>query len=150
MFDKFFHEFDCWRKQLHECSDFASNESCCKFEYLLECSREFADDDVVSELLKTFSDVDDFGLQENTRGILEGVEKTIYFPVLLRELDGIARRSPKKQWHMTLIGVELYSGAFSTLIAFAEDAPGQQKTRFFTIINSDEFIRGYPEVKSLI
>ncbi|MGN8247588.1 hypothetical protein [Pseudomonas sp. SMV7] len=143
--DKF--NLDSWRKLLHTHSNFSTAEDCDEFEKLLAIAENNMSKEVATELLKTFSDADDFGTQENTRNILESSEKSIFYPALLDEIKEISERSPEKRWDMTLIGIELYSGHFNTLLDTALRAKEPQRDTFFKIIRSEEFLSNYPEVR---
>ncbi|HEU4772841.1 MAG TPA: hypothetical protein VFS68_11860, partial [Candidatus Udaeobacter sp.] len=99
--------FETWRKRLHFCEDFTTEQKSDEFLSLLRTAEENINCDVVVELLRTFSDADDFGIQERTRNLVEATDRSIFYPALVSELNGLITRSPQKQWAVTLIGIEL-------------------------------------------
>lgn len=63
--------FENWRDRIHACEDFTSEEKCDEFLRLVSVGAENVSYEVVVELLRTFSDADDFGIQERTRNVVE-------------------------------------------------------------------------------
>lgn len=138
--------FETWRKRLHFCEDFTTEQKSDEFLSLLRTAEENINCDVVVELLRTFSDADDFGIQERTRNLVEATDRSIFYPALVSELNGLITRSPQKQWAVTLIGIELEYGDFGLLLDYANKASGDLRSTFLAFIGSEEFRTEYPEV----
>lgn len=138
--------FETWRKRLHFCEDFTTEQKSDEFLSLLRTAEENINCDVVVELLRTFSDADDFGIQERTRNLVEATDRSIFYPALVSELNGLIARSPQKQWAVTLIGIELEYGDFGLLLDYANKASGDLRSTFLAFIGSEEFRTEYPEV----
>lgn len=138
--------FEAWRKRLHFCEDFASEQKSDEFLSLLKMAEENINYDVIVELLRTFSDADDFGIQERTRNLVEAADRAVFYPALVNELSGLISRSPQKQWAVTLVGIELEYGDFGLLLKYAENASDHQRSTFRSFIDSEEFRSEYPEV----
>lgn len=138
--------FKEWRERLHVCKDFASEEKCDEYLSLLNIAENNLSPEVATELVRTFSDADDFGLMERTRNILENTSRAIFYPVLLQELGALISRAPEKQWAITLVGIELEYGDFDLLLSCAMKSPEEIKQIFLNFIKSDEFLDEYPAV----
>ncbi|TCT92829.1 hypothetical protein [Pseudomonas sp. LP_4_YM] len=80
--------------------------------------------------MRTFSDADDFEIQKNTGTLLEPIEKSMYYPILLEEIKGRSRRSPEKRWDMNLIGIELYSNTLGNLLNFVSKADKNKEPHY--------------------
>ena len=142
--------FDRWRERLHACEDFASEEKCDEFLGLLSAAEKNMSYEVAVELVRTFSDADDFGIQERTRNIVEAADRHIFYPALVRELRGVIARSPQKQWAVTLVGIELEYGDFSLLMNYVLQSPEAERDRFLSFLKSDEFMDEYPTVSKYL
>ncbi|WP_414444863.1 hypothetical protein [Burkholderia sp. 22PA0106] len=138
--------FDHWRERLHVCDDFGDEAKSDEFWGLLDEAEKNMGYDVAVELLKTFSDVDDFGVQERTRNVLEASGREIFYPALVRELHGIIERSPKKQWAVTLIGIEVDYGDFNLLISYVNKASEDVRREIILFLKSDDVLSEYPDV----
>ncbi|WP_084152549.1 hypothetical protein [Burkholderia sp. A1] len=148
MAEKF--SFEKWKERLHACEDFLSESKCDEFTSLLAEAENNLTYEVVVELIKTFSDADDFGVQERTRNLVESASREIYYPALVRELDGLIERSPEKQWALTLVGIEVEYGDFEMLLGCVDQAPKKMKSDFFSFIGSDDFLSEYPDVSKYL
>lgn len=102
------------------------------------------DFDLVKTLLATFSDRDDYGLQEKTRNILESLDKNLYYPALVCLLPNIDKASPQKEWAITLLGIEFDYGNPDLLIDFANRSDEACKAFFFDFISRESFVSEYP------
>lgn len=142
--------FETWRKRLHFCEDFTSEQKSDEFLSLLKTAEENINYDVVVELLRTFSDADDFGIQERTRNLVEATDRTVFYPALVSELSGLITRSPQKQWAVTLLGIELEYGDFDLLLDYANKASGHLRSTFLSFIGSEEFRSEYPDVEKYL
>ncbi|MDN8011336.1 hypothetical protein QZN06_22395 [Burkholderia multivorans] len=142
--------FDQWRGRLHDCEGFASEEKCDEFLRLLGAAEKNMSYAVVVELLRTFSDADDLGIQERIRNIVESVDRHIFYPALIRELGGIVDRSPQKQWAITLVGIELEYGDFELLMKTLSNATAEERARFISFLKSDDFIDEYRTVSKYL
>lgn len=138
--------FDRWRARLHDSQDFSSEEKCNEFIELLSEAEANMSYEVIVELLKTFSDADDFGVHERTRNIVEATDRGIFYPALVQELDGLIARSPEKQWALTLVGIELDYGDFDLLLSYARKATQSAMNVFISFVKSSEFASEYPSV----
>lgn len=137
-------DFEKWRTRLHFCDDFATEDKCSEFLALLTVAQSNMSYPVAVEIIRTFSDADDFGVQERSRNILEAADKTIAYPALISELDGLIRRTHEKAWALTLAGIEFDYGAPELLIQYVMSTPEPQKSTFFSFIQSDAFLSEYP------
>ncbi|MBR8065182.1 hypothetical protein KDX32_19045 [Burkholderia ambifaria] len=142
--------FDQWRDRLHVCADFASEEKCDEFLGLLKAAEENMSHEVVVELLRTFSDADDFGIQERTRNVVEATDRHIFYPALIRELGGIIDRAPQKQWAVTLVGIELECGDFGFLMRNVLKSSDEERVGFISFLKYSEFMGGYPTVSKYL
>jgi len=142
--------FDQWCDRLHACADFASEEKCDEFLGLLKAAEENMSYEVVVELLRTFSDTDDFEIQERTRNVVEAADRHIFYPALIRELGGIIERAPQKQWAVTLVGIELESGDFEFLMGNVLQSSDEERIGFISFLKSSEFRGEYPAVSKYL
>ncbi|MBR8185663.1 hypothetical protein [Burkholderia ambifaria] len=147
---KTYFSFDPWRDRLHACADFASEEKCDEFLELLKAAEENMSHEVVVELLRAFSDADDFGIQERTRNVVEAADRHIFYPALIRELRGMIERSPKKQWAVTLVGIELECGDFDFLMKNVLQSSDEERAGFISFLKSSEFMGEYPTVSKYL
>lgn len=138
--------FDRWRDRVHACEDFASEEKCDEFLELVNAGEKNMSYEVAVELLRTFSDADDFGIQERTRNVVEAADRQIFYPALVSELGGLIVRSPQKQWAVTLVGIELEYGDFGLLMNYVSQSPEAERESFLSFLKSDEFMDEYPTV----
>ncbi len=106
--------------------------------------------EVVVELLRAFSDADDFGIQERTRNVVEAADRHIFYPALIRELRGMIERSPKKQWAVTLVGIELECGDFDFLMKNVLQSSDEERAGFISFLKSSEFMGEYPTVSKYL
>jgi len=136
--------FEHWRERLRACKDFSSEKKCDEFLSLLTDAESNLTYEVVVELIRTFSDADDFGIQERTRNLVEAADRSIYYPALVHELGGLIARSPEKQWAVTLVGIEAEYGDFGMLVSYVAKAPEKERSTFFAFVGSDEFLSEYP------
>ncbi|MBR8335535.1 hypothetical protein KDW69_28190 [Burkholderia ambifaria] len=142
--------FDQWRDRLHACADFASEEKCDEFLELLKAAEENMSYEIVVELLRTFSDVDDFGIQERTRNVVEAADRHIFYPALIREIWGIIYRAPQKQWAVTIVGIEFEYGDFDSLMRNVLQSSGEERAGFISFLKSSEFMGEYPKVSKYL
>ncbi|AWG28850.1 hypothetical protein [Burkholderia cenocepacia] len=142
--------FDHWRERLHACEDFADESKSDEFLDLLTESEKNMVYEVAVELLRTFSDADDFGIQERTRNILEAADRHVFYPALVQELEGVIERSPEKQWAVTLLGIEVDYGDFRLLLSYVNKAPESVRRAFISFIKSEEFLSEYPGVSKYL
>ncbi len=142
--------FEHWRERLHACEDFSSEKESDEFLELLNAAENNMSYKVAIELIRTFSDADDFGIQERTRNIVEVADRDIFYPALVRELEGVISRSPEKQWALTLVGIEVDYGDFDLLLRYVNKAMERERQVFVSLINSGEFISEYPEVSKYL
>ncbi|WP_081060800.1 hypothetical protein [Burkholderia gladioli] len=142
--------FEKWKERLHACEDFSSEAKCDEFTSLVAEAENNLTYEVVVELIKTFSDADDFGVQERTRNLVESATREIYYPALVRELGGLIERSPEKQWALTLVGIEVEYGDFEVLLDYVNQAPEKLQDVFFSFVGSDDFLSEYPDVSKYL
>lgn len=138
--------FKAWRDRLEVCKDLATEEKCEEYLMLLKIAEENLSYEVVVELIRTFSDADDFGLQERTRNILESADQRVFYPALVQELSGLIERSPRKQWAVTLVEIELEYGDFNRLLDYVSRSRSNDRDAFLRFVKSDEFLDDYPAV----
>lgn len=141
---------ETWRVRLHFCEDFTTEQKSDEFLSLLKTAEANISYDVVVELLRTFSDADDFGIQERTRNLVQISDRSLLYPALVSELNGLIARSPQKQWAVTLIGSELQYGDFASLLGYVNEASRDQRSTFLSFIGSEEFRSGHPEVERFL
>lgn len=142
--------FDHWRERLHVCDDFGDEAKSDEFLGLLDEAEKNMGYDVAIELLKTFSDVDDCGVQERTRNVLEASGREFFYPALVQELHGIIKRSPKKQWAVTLVGTEVGYGDFNLLMSYINKASGNVRREVISFLKSDEVLSEYSDVSKYL
>lgn len=138
--------FDHWRTRLHTCEKFEGDGSHEKFLTLLSEAEEHMSYEVVLALLQSFSDADDFGIQERTRNMLEAIDRRIFYPALIAELDGIIKRAPNKEWAITLVGIELDYGDFELLLEYIKKSPDSERETAISFLKSEDFSSEYPGV----
>ncbi|WP_248919345.1 hypothetical protein [Pseudomonas entomophila] len=138
--------FDHWRTRLHTCEKFENEGDDEKFLTLLSEAEEHMSYEVALALLQTFSDADDFGIQERTRNILEAADRRIFYPALIAALDGIIKRAPNKEWATTLVGIELDYGDFELLLEYIKKSPDNERKIATSFIKSKEFSSEYPGI----
>lgn len=148
MSDRF--NFSHWRERLHACEDFASEDESDEFLDLLTAAEKNMSYEVAVELLRTFSDVDDFGIQERTRNIFEAADRHFFYPALVHELEGVIGRSPEKQWAVTMVGSEVDYGDFRLLLDYVNQAPEAERCVIISFIKSEEFLSEYPAVSKYL
>ncbi|KVT48958.1 hypothetical protein [Burkholderia ubonensis] len=136
--------FEYWRERLHACEDFSSEEKCDEFLALVTEAQSNMSYEVAVELLRTFSDADDFGVQERTRNAVEAADRHLFYPALVGELGGLILRSPEKQWAVTLVGIEAEHGDFNLLLSYVSRASKAERDTFVSFIKSEEFLSEYP------
>ncbi|MFC7422033.1 hypothetical protein ACFQNF_19425 [Iodobacter arcticus] len=100
--------------------------------------------DLTMTLLATFSDCDDYGVQERTRNVLESSAKDTYYPALICSLSKIDEASPNKEWALTLLGIEFEYGNPELLIEYANNSEEKYKEFFFDFISRESFVSEYP------
>ncbi|MDZ4016997.1 hypothetical protein [Pseudomonas sichuanensis] len=138
--------FDCWLTSLHACEKFEREGDHEKFLTLLSEVEENMSCEVALALLQTFSDADDFGIQERTRNILEAADRSIIYPALIAELGGIIKRAPNKEWAITLVGIELDYGDFELLLEYIKKSPDSERETAISFLKSEDFSSEYPGV----
>lgn len=137
--------FDHWRTRLHSCEKFEHEGDHDKFLALLNEAETHMSHEVALALLQTFSDADDFGIQERTRNLLEAADRHLFYPALVTELDGIIKRAPKKEWATSLVGIELDHGDFGLLLEYIKNSPDSARETAITLIKSKAFSSEYPD-----
>jgi len=106
--------------------------------------------EVVVELLRTFSDADDFGIQDRTRNVVEATDRHIFYPALIREIGGIIDRAPQKQWAVTIVGIEFEYGDFDSLMRNVLQSSGEEMAGFISFLKSSESMSEYPKVSKYL
>lgn len=142
--------FEIWAEHLHADQDFSTEEKCDRFLNLLEDAQKNMSYDVAVEILRTFSDADDFEIQEHSRIILESIDKNIFYPALIQELDGIIKRSPQKEWATTLVGIEFDYGNPDDLMRVVQKSPEKSRAVFYEFVASQGFLSEYPSALKYI
>ncbi|RQV55687.1 hypothetical protein DF024_30405 [Burkholderia cenocepacia] len=142
--------FDRWRERLYACEDFVDESKSDEFLNLLIEAEKNMTYEVAVELLRSFSDMDDFGIQECTRNILEAADRHIFYPALVQELGGVIDRSPENQWAVTLLGIEVDYGDFGLLLRYVKKAPESVRCTVISFIKSEEFLSEYPGVSKYL
>ena len=143
-------EFEVWANHILSLCDFKSQDEIDEFCNLLNTAKKEIDADIVRVLLRTFSDVDDYGIQEQTRNVIESVDKNIFYPVLIDELQALIERSSEKEWALTLLGLEFQYGNPDLLIDSLKSCDDEKQVAFKKFVSSPHFLEEYPEAKEYV
>ena len=81
-------EFEVWANRTLAVCQLESQEEIDEFCNLLSTAKNQIDADVLRVLLRTFSDADDYGIQEQTRNIVQSADKNMYYPVIRQAILG--------------------------------------------------------------
>ena len=65
-------------------------------------------------------------------------------------LEGIIERAPRKQWAVTLVGIELESGDFECLMGNVLQSSDEERMGFISFLKSREFGGEYPAVSKYL
>ncbi|MDR2307805.1 MAG: hypothetical protein LBE53_11510 [Paucimonas sp.] len=143
-------DFQIWYQRLKSCESLSSENESDQFLHLLDEAEKNMSYEVALALISTFSDADDFGVQERTRNVLEAADRHVFYPALIEGLGGLVERSPEKQWALTLVGIEVDYGDFGLLLNYVNKAREKDRSTALSFMRSEDFVSEYPNVLSYL
>lgn len=143
-------EFEVWASRILSVCQLKCQGEIDEFCNLLSRAPNQIDAEVVRVLLRTFSDVDDYGIQEQTRNIVQSADKHVYYPILLDKLQGLVDRSPEKEWALTLLGMEFQYGKPELLLDLFKTRSKETQEFFRQFVSAADFMDEYAEAVKFV
>ncbi|WP_158664626.1 hypothetical protein [Pseudomonas sp. SWI6] len=105
-------------------------------------------EEVISVLLDTFTNADDYGVQERVLIVLDGSDPIEFASELSKGFERLLARSSEKEWPLILLGRVFNTGGSNWIVPITDAARSNPVLRDF--LRSDDFLAGYPEVKAIL
>ncbi|MFJ4347447.1 hypothetical protein [Pseudomonas sp. NPDC089401] len=141
-------EFLDWKQNLGSIDPYENEKDCEIFFRLLSKVEGQLDGPIIDALLGTFTNADDYGVQERVMVILDGADPSEYASRLAAGFEGLIRRSSEKEWPLIILGRIFNSDDLLLINAIVDAARNNQVLREF--MRSDEFLEEYPEVEGIL
>lgn len=140
-------EFLAWKQKLQSLDPYESDVDCDVFFELLDDVQGYLSGDVISVLLDTFTNADDYGIQERVLVTLDGSDPLEFVSQLSQGFERLLARSSEKEWPLILLGRIFNSGGewVEPLIDAA-----QSNSVLQNFLRGDEFLGEYPEVEAIL
>lgn len=126
-----------WRNRVLALSDYYHDDSVARQFYLTVLQGTGnCDLDDVRTLLKTFTEHEDYGVQEGVVSVLDAAPREIYLKALLERLPSLLNTAPR--WAISLIGTELESNT-EALAKAVVAAPEDAKQALLMLLRDEDF-----------
>lgn len=143
-------DFYQWRSDLMGFDRYESEEDGKSFVELARKARGQFDEDVIEVLLDTFSNEDDYGIQEAILGVLDDAEPSMYSAVLARKFTSLLLNASEQEWPLLIVGRIINSGDPRRIVpmiqAAANDKDHSAGGAMDKFIRSSYFTSEYPEI----
>jgi len=141
-------EFQEWKSKLQSLDPYGSEVDCNDFFKLLDGVKGSLGGDVISVLLGTFTNADDYGVQERVLVTLDDSDPLEFASQLSKGFKDLLARSSEKEWPLIIIGRIFNSEDPSWIRPLADAARANSVLRSYLL--GDEFLGEYPEAKALL
>jgi hypothetical protein len=143
-------EFEQWKSRLWFFGPYGNPDDYDdEFKKLLE-EADHTDRRVLVELLKTFTNEDDYGLQESVFHVLEKFDPDMFAECLVEQFPDLQVRSSEKEWPLLIIGGYVNSEDDVMLRLFVEysekSANRDDPLSMYNFMRSEYFLYDYPEM----
>ncbi|AVD82346.1 hypothetical protein C4Q28_09320 [Pseudomonas sp. SWI6] len=141
-------ELSRWKQKLQSLDPYESEADCSMFFKLLDEVQGRTNEEVISVLLDTFTNADDYGVQERVLIVLDGSDPIEFASELSKGFERLLARSSEKEWPLILLGRVFNTGGSNWIVPITDAARSNPVLRDF--LRSDDFLAGYPEVKAIL
>jgi hypothetical protein len=142
-------EFEQWKEKLWSLNRYGTPEDSDDFEKLVKES-DINDKRVLVELLKTFNNEDDYGIQHSVEHVLDTFDPDMFAECFVEQFPDMQSRSSEQEWPLLLIGRYVNSKDSVTLKLFVEysekDNNRDGLLSMYNFMRSDYFLDEYPEM----
>ena len=100
----------------------------------------------IEALLQTFSNQDDYGIQESVLTVLDGVAQAVFFETLGNMFQEFLSNTEEQEWGLLLLGRTVNScneAAIKEMVSAAQKCTDKTMLEF---LKSEEFCSEYPEI----
>ena len=101
---------------------------------------------LIEALLQTFSNQDDYGIQESVLTVLDGVAQAVFFETLGNMFQEFLSNTEEQEWGLLLLGRTVNScneAAIKEMVSAARKCTDKTMLAF---LKSEEFCSEYPEI----
>ncbi|WP_372403312.1 hypothetical protein ACDW34_12505 [Acinetobacter piscicola] len=119
-----------------------------EFISIVESIPNNASDQVIDALFETFSNKEDFGIQETVLSKLDSIPDEKFVNGLIRNFDHILDNSSEQEWALLILGRYVNADDKKRISMICE--VGRKNISLFNFIKSDYFMEEYPEVKQYL
>jgi hypothetical protein len=142
-------EFEQWKSRLWSLDRYENPEDSDVFENLLE-EADHTDRRVLVELLKTFTNDDDYGVQESVFHVLEKFDPDMFAECLVEQFPDLQARSSESEWPLIIITSVINSKDDVTLrlfVEYSERSPDRDDPlSMYNFMRSEYFLDECPEM----
>ncbi|MGS7252891.1 hypothetical protein HG549_02645 [Pseudomonas sp. SK] len=141
-------ELSRWKQKLQSLDPYESEVDCRIFFELLDEVQGRTNKEAVGVLLDTFTNADDYGVQERVLVVLDGADPIEFASELSKCFERFLARSSEKEWPLILLGRVFNTGDANWVAPIIDAAQSNPVLRNF--LRSDDFLAEYPEVKAIL
>jgi hypothetical protein len=142
-------KFEQWKTKLWSLDRYGTLEDSDEFEKLVKES-DIHDRRVLVELLKTFNNDHDEGVQHSVEHVLDTFDHNMFAECLVKQFPDMQSRSSEQEWPLLLIGRYVNSHNSVRLRLFVEysekDNNKDDPLSMYNFMRSDYFLDEYPEM----
>lgn len=140
--------FNKWRNNLLTLDRYENSSDAKEFLRLAKSASQELNTQVIDTLLGTFTNADDYGVQESILLILDKADPELYAERLASNFLKILQSASENEWPLLLIGRIVNSGSENKIKCVITAAKNAAIPRvMYDFICSDYFLDEYPEIK---
>lgn len=134
-------EFNSWKVQVLNKNRYEENTEI--FEKLVDQVLNNPNINQVEALFDTFSNLDDYGIQDHVLLVLDKINDELFVDALVNKFNNLVVNSSEKEWPLLIIGRYVNSDCKSR-IKLIKNRSLENKV-LFEFLGSDFFLDEYPE-----
>lgn len=143
--------FENWKKTIFSLDRYENSNDAKKFEILiLEKPVDASEKQYINCLLKTFSNQDDYGIQEKVLASLDNVNQRTFYEVLGEGFQELLKNTDEQEWGLLILGRIINSGNKSNIKELAASARKCTDKSMLNFLKSEEFQDEYPEIAEFL
>ena len=139
--------FKEWKETIFSLDRYENGEDAKKFSTLIaDKPSDATEKQYIECLLETFSDQDDYGVQEGVLTVLDSVNQRIFFETLGENFQNLLESTKEKEWGLLILGRVINSNNNININELISVSKKCKNKTMLELLKSEYFQDEYPEI----
>ena len=139
--------FKEWKETIFSLNRYENSEDVKKFSMLVaDKPVDATEKQYIKCLLETFSNQDDYGIQEGVLTVLDSVNQRVFFETLGENFQKFLEHTKEKEWGLLILGRVINSNNHININELVSTSKKCNDKTMFEFLKSEYFQDEYPEI----